>query len=320
MKIVFASDLHGRPELYRQAVDYARQESSDCVMLGGDLFPTRIANPKVLLNAVEEDFQICLRAQIEFIDTFLAGTFRDLMSALPGARILYIPGNHDWVAAVEHLERTVPEATNLNGRLIDISGTYFAGYACVTDSTFWVKDYVRRDRASDTYISSRFALVSDTHRLRFSPDGRYALGRRSIQEELTDFIVSNPQKTIFMFHCPPYDTGLDTLHNGKPIGSRSIRGFIERVQPRVSLHGHIHESPYMSDTFRTHIGTCLAVNPGHGPRALHGVSFDTDDPEGTLTHSLFQGCVRSWGMLERQADRRMRRVKSFLMEKLLRGR
>ncbi len=320
MKIVFASDLHGRPELYRRLSDFALRVSAELVLLGGDLLPTRIANPRVLLSANEDDFQVCLRAQIEFIDTFLAGAFQELMRKVPGMRVLYIPGNHDWSAAVEHLEKTVPDACNLHGRTMQVNGIDFAGYACVTDSTFWVKDYVRRDRAADPYIRSRFALVSDIDRLRFSPDGDYALMRPSMEEELAGFVIPEPRKTVCMFHCPPFDTGLDTLHNGRPIGSRSVRAFIERVQPRISLHGHIHESPYMSNIYFTHIGKSLAVNPGHGPFSLHGVAFDTDDPEATLTHSLFHRGTPSEGALERPADRRMRKIKSFLMEKLLKGR
>lgn len=320
MKIVFTSDLHGRTELYRQAWDYAISESADCLLLGGDLLPTRIANPKVLLHAEEEDFQVCLRAQIEFIDNFLAEALHQLMHRMTGIRVLYVPGNHDWVCAVDHLEKTVPEAVNLHKRVFSSGGISFAGYGCVTDSTFWVKDYVRRDSAKDLYVNSRFALISVMDRLRFSPEGQYALSHRSMEEELSDFSFAEPGRTVCIFHCPPYDTGLDTLHNGKPIGSRSVRGFIERVQPLVSLHGHIHESPYMSGAFRTLIGNCLSVNPGHGPSSLHAVSFETGNPEGSLTHSLFNSSAPKWDTLERGADRRMRKIKSFLMETLLKGR
>src|SRR5690606_32343700 len=110
-------------------------------------------------------------------------------------------------------------------------GISLLGYACVTDSTFWVKDYVRRDRVADTYAPSRFALVSDTDRLVNSNDGSYALNRPSIEEELSGISIPDPDRTVAVFHCPPHATGIDTLHNSKPIGSHSIRSFLERTQP-----------------------------------------------------------------------------------------
>jgi len=43
----------------------------------------------------------------------------------------------------------------------------------------------------------------------------------------------------------------------KPVGSTAVRHFIERVQPMLSLHGHIHESPgYIR------IGRTLCINAG----------------------------------------------------------
>jgi Icc-related predicted phosphoesterase len=78
--------------------------------------------------------------------------------------------------------------------------------------------------------------------------------------------------TIFNLHCPPYGTSLDrapqltdelqvVMDGGEarivPVGSRAVRELIERVQPVLSLHGHIHESRAVARIGRT---TC--VNPG----------------------------------------------------------
>jgi Icc-related predicted phosphoesterase len=42
-----------------------------------------------------------------------------------------------------------------------------------------------------------------------------------------------------------------------PVGSKAVRAAIERYQPLVSVHGHIHESRAVNKLGRT---TCL--NPG----------------------------------------------------------
>jgi len=67
----------------------------------------------------------------------------------------------------------------------------------------------------------------------------------------------DPHKCIFVFHAPPYDTHLDVaptldssmrMQSGlgsapfQHVGSKAVRQVIEKYQPLVSVHGHIHES------------------------------------------------------------------------------
>jgi len=85
-------------------------------------------------------------------------------------------------------------------------------------------------------------------------------------------MVLNPAKTIAVLHVPPIDSGLDTCPEldknlkivaiggqivMKPAGAHATREFIEKVQPMLSLHGHIHESPG-----HKHIGRTLCINAG----------------------------------------------------------
>jgi hypothetical protein len=62
--------------------------------------------------------------------------------------------------------------------------------------------------------------------------------------------------------CPELDENLKIVTLGgqvvmKSAGSRVVREFIEKVQPMLTLHGHIHESPGY-----TRIGQTLAINAG----------------------------------------------------------
>jgi len=47
---------------------------------------------------------------------------------------------------------------------------------------------------------------------------------------------------IFITHVPPFNTGVDKLHNGKHVGSKAIRTIIEQYQPDLCITGHIHEA------------------------------------------------------------------------------
>ncbi|MBS1888591.1 MAG: metallophosphoesterase [Actinobacteria bacterium] len=84
--------------------------------------------------------------------------------------------------------------------------------------------------------------------------------------------VDDMGRCVFNLHVPPYDSGLDTAPEldenltvvtvaGQPVmapcGSRAVRDAIERYQPVLSLHGHVHES-----RAATHLGRTLSINPG----------------------------------------------------------
>ena len=94
-------------------------------------------------------------------------------------------------------------------------------------------------------------------------------------------------------HSPPYGTELDLIQGGKSAGSHSIKKFIEKNQPPLTLHGHIHESPEISGAYVDRIGETLCVNPGQsawsgrGLIKLHAVTFEMEKIEETLVHTCF---------------------------------
>ena len=90
--------------------------------------------------------------------------------------------------------------------------------------------------------------------------------------------VKDKSNAIFNFHVPPYGYALDlapklsedlvqAADNKIHVGSRAVAKMIEKYQPLLGLHGHIHESQAMAKIGRT---TC--VNPGseYGEGTLRG--------------------------------------------------
>jgi len=59
---------------------------------------------------------------------------------------------------------------------------------------------------------------------------------------------------VLVSHEPPYGI-LDRAWTGRSIGSRAVRGLVERLRPRVVLCGHVHESPGVD-----HLGETIVVN------------------------------------------------------------
>ena len=109
--------------------------------------------------------------------------------------------------------------------------------------------------------------------------------------------VPDLSHTIFNFHDPPVDSSLDTcpmldwskdppepiIQGGQTVlygaGSKSVRKAIEKYQPMLGLHGHIHESQSV-----VKIGLTTCINPGseYGEGILRGclVTFVNGKVEG----------------------------------------
>ncbi|MCX8061498.1 MAG: hypothetical protein N3D16_02835 [Anaerolineales bacterium] len=100
------------------------------------------------------------------------------------------------------------------------------------------------------------------------------LEEEELQKKLDQLaaMVQNPERAICVLHVPPHNSGLDSCpeldkdlkivtQGGqvvmKAAGSIAVRNFIEKVQPLLTLHGHIHESPG-----HTRIGRTLCINAG----------------------------------------------------------
>jgi Icc-related predicted phosphoesterase len=95
-----------------------------------------------------------------------------------------------------------------------------------------------------------------------------------LEERLERYIsqVKNIKNAIFNFHAPPYQSKLDeaplldenfnpVIRSGNvvmvPVGSKAVRKMIEKYQPFLGLHGHIHES-----AGSIKIGRTYCINPG----------------------------------------------------------
>ena len=78
--------------------------------------------------------------------------------------------------------------------------------------------------------------------------------------------------SIIVAHTPPYYAG-DTLYNGMNCGSKSVRKWIEEVQPIIWLNGHIHEDNSVNMIGNTLVFNCACNYPDN---VLRGWLIDTN--------------------------------------------
>lgn len=270
----FVSDLHGNLSRYQKLFRAIQAEQPEAVFIGGDFLPLGLIKPASLLHQ-------------DFIHGYLVKQLlvlrEDLKNAYP--RIFLIMGNDDprfeeaavWEAATQEVWEYV------HNRKVDFKDFSVYGYGYVPPTPFRLKDWERYDVSRYVDPDS----ISPEEGVRTFPvsdrEKRYA----TIQEDLARLARDrNLDRAIFLFHSPPYETKLDlTAWAGKMVdhvpldqhlGSIAIRRFIEAHQPLLSLHGHIHESPRISLSWRDLIGRTHCFSAAHDGPELALVRFDPE--------------------------------------------
>jgi Icc-related predicted phosphoesterase len=105
--------------------------------------------------------------------------------------------------------------------------------------------------------------------------------------------ISKVEWSIFNFHAPPYGFALDlapvltkdlvqALDRKDHVGSRAVAKMIQKYQPFLSLHGHIHESRGIQK-----VGKTTMINPGseYSEGILRGVILEID--KGKINDYIF---------------------------------
>jgi len=267
LRLLYVTDLHGDVAKYERAFNVAVRQGVAAVVNGGDLLPRRGG------AAGQETF---LR---EFIEGHLGeydGTGIEYVACLGNDDIRLLDEVFDEVCSRHE------SATNLAQRKYELGGVELVGMNWVVDYPFRLKDRCRMD--NDDYVfQAQFGsglLSSPDEFIELEDWFAYARTLPTIEEELRALVrPSDMTSAIYVMHMPPSGLGLDSCGSGECVGSASVREFIEREQPRMTLHGHIHESPDVSSSWRAVVGDTTCVQPGQSPDGgpLTYVLIDTGD-------------------------------------------
>jgi Icc-related predicted phosphoesterase len=166
-----------------------------------------------------------------------------------GTPLYLIPGNDDDFGIDPVLDRDDFAPVNADGKVLDLPGDLQLLSCGWSNPTPW---RTPREETEDELYARLEALAEQ---------------------------VRDPRRAVFMIHVPPHDSGLDTApildENLRPtvsagdilrgpVGSTAVRRLIERYQPLLAVHGHVHESGG-----ERQIGATLCINPGS--EANHGI-------------------------------------------------
>jgi len=268
MKItmLFAADIHENELHLAKLLTTAARKKVDAVIIGGDIVPKSLFE-----ELLATDAQLALRAQTDYLRDVMIPVCRKFRSRHPNIRIYADLGNDDfWFprsllieAQKEGILRLLHMCKYPLTPDLDI-----IGYMKVPPTSFGLKDGERVESKNCFAATQRFrrdGLLSEdagiAHWGFIDEDPR-----QTIEADLRRLQRMIKKPFIFVSHCPPYQTKLDMLMNGTHAGSIAIRKFIERWATRgllkMSLHGHIHESPQVSGSTGVSIHGVLCINPG----------------------------------------------------------
>jgi Icc-related predicted phosphoesterase len=299
-RLLFATDLHAGEQTFRKLLNAPPIYGADVVILGGDL------TGKVVAPIVQDNGRYQATLLGEPVNTDADGledlerAFRDLgfypvhLDAEEYERMRDDRTARDAMVETvlhEQVERWLALAAQRlgeSGRPLYVTGG--------NDDPLSIEpildhaDYAINAESCVVRIDARHEMASTG----YGNPTPWSCPRDIREEDLVARIegmlagVLDMPAAIFNFHVPPFDSTLDVAPrldtsvdppavipgDTAPVGSRAVREAIERHQPMLALHGHIHESRGV-----VKIGRTVCVNPGseYGEGILRAAIIDIDD-------------------------------------------
>jgi uncharacterized protein len=311
--LYYASDIHGSDVCWRKFLNAARFYGADILVMGGDVsgkavvpivsvpgghLARQITGQEVLNTAGLDQVEAKIRdmgfypyrtTDEELDDTWddqaavhrvFIGLMRESLErwmtwaeqklAGTGVQIYVMTGNDDPPELREILGQSAI-ITDPEDKLIDLGETMTMISCGWSNRTPWDSPREMDEDDLDRHIEKLAAEVPDADR------------------------------SVFNLHVPPIRTAIDRapMLDGslKPVvkggavmmesvGSEAVRRVIERHQPMLSLHGHIHES-----RGAIKIGRTLCINPGseYADGTLMGALIELDARKGIKGYQLPSG-------------------------------
>jgi len=309
-RVFFATDLHGSEMCWRKFLNAAKFYDAEVLICGGDM------TGKAMIPVVEENdrFTVTIAGETHSVSADGLGDIENQIRRRGYYPLRVTPERlHELDQDVEERRKTFQQVMldgveRWMGMAEDkLKGTGVRVFVCPgNDDEMEVDDVVRASGLVElgegrkveidgfTMISTGWSNPTpwNTHR----EESEDALGDRidTMAKQLDDL-----SHAIFNLHCPPFNSGLDEapaidadmklIHGGRalrPVGSKAVRQAIDKYQPVLSLHGHIHESKGAIK-----LGKTLSINPGsaYEEGMLMAALINLDAKKGVKSYQLING-------------------------------
>ena len=283
-KLFFATDIHGSDICWSKFLNAGKFYEVDVLILGGDMTGKAIVpfihqggkNYKVTL--LEQEFQITNEAELAEMQKRVRsrGYYPYLTNPDEISELTKDPERVNQVFLQEVLQ-VVQQWMELADKKLE--GTGMKVYCCPGNDDMDEVDEIIRASRCVIHAEGQVTPLDDSHEMiasGWSNRTPWDTHREEDEDQLKVRYeamisrLSDPRNAIFNVHVPPYKSGLDEApeldkdlrpvmagQSLQPVGSTALREAIQKYQPLLSLHGHIHEG-----RGTTRIGKTLCINPG----------------------------------------------------------
>ena len=285
-RIFFVADLHGSAVCFRKFVNAAKVYQANILIVGGDIAPktmTPVFEGSGTWSVTVEGETRTARS-IEELER-LEGWIRD------SATVPFRTTPDVWRELIADRTKADAKFQELElgelKRWLEWARTRLAGSGARLLLGLGNDDFTSMEGviAADGFAEltdGGILRVDDRHELLTLPYSNptpWHTNRELPEEEIARRVAADAgrlehvERAIFNLHVPPHNTPLDLAPRlapgfvkvmapgGEPelthVGSTAVRAALERFQPMLGLHGHIHESKGSVT-----IGTTTALNPG----------------------------------------------------------
>jgi Icc-related predicted phosphoesterase len=300
-KIFYATDVHGSERTWKKFLNAAKFYGADVLVMGGDVMG-KLAIP--IIREAGGGYRATIHGRVERVTS--EAEVEGLRRRIGDLGFYDVVMDEDEYRATQGDDDAVERlfvrlATERLARWMDLAETRLAGTGIKVyatggndDLTEVMQTMDRPDAQAFVACEDKVVPIDDDHVMVSMPyvnPTPWKTPREAEEPELAMKIeavtagLADPRNVIFNFHAPPKDSTLDTcamldattdppsqvVRGGQPViygaGSTAIRDAIERFQPLLGLHGHIHESQAAA-----RLGPTLCVNPGseYGEGILRG--------------------------------------------------
>lgn len=283
VRLYYASDIHGSDVLWRKFLNAANAYKVSVLIMGGDL------TGKVVVPLVEHDdgfhvelfgvSQVVAADELEAMENRIRanGMYPHRMSPAEVSRVATLSEDEKeaWFADVMRI--TFGQWLALAEERLDSTTRCFVmpGNDDPDGVDTAIEAAAKVEACDDRVVEFHgHTMLSLGYANRTPFDSPRELDEDELLRRISVLAdqVEDMERCIFNLHVPPYDSSLDTapaltedlevIMSGSapkmiPVGSTAVREAIERYQPLLGLHGHIHES-----AGATRIGRTLCINPG----------------------------------------------------------
>jgi Icc-related predicted phosphoesterase len=281
IRIFFVTDIHGSNLCYRKFLNALKAYNVDVGILLGDL------TGKVLIPLVEKTGGGW--------ETTLMGSYTEISTQeeLEKLKKTIEMMGYYWVHLTRdefsHYQADPKEVDHLFNHLMlerlqswisladeRLNGTSYKVYMAPGNDDHMEVDRVIEDSAVIVNCNNNKVMVGDHEMVTFAWTNPtpWNTPREKPDEELEPMLeeliakVNDKSNAIFNFHAPPYGFALDLAPELNKdlvqaadrkihVGSRAVAKMIQKYQPLIGLHGHIHESRGAQKIKRT-----MIINPG----------------------------------------------------------